>query len=194
MQNIITRLKNGDKFNRNHVSINAVLQAGNEYEYYIELANNYLKLGWYVHISLDEIRDDVIAMFELMVTMCSETELSKYLSEIYDYTSEQLPVIKKLDGRFWLIHDPKSKDEYKDMTGYSYTDEQMKQLCDFLKSDDRDKIEMQLCETPRRMIYKTINGIWFYVDFGSMGDYICPLTGISVDKLVAELPKLIKAN
>jgi hypothetical protein len=134
-------------------------------------------------ILLDEIRRDVIKMFVSMYELCPKTELTDYLNEIHDYTLEQLPVIKKLDGSYKLIYDPKHIKGYYDFRGHKYTTQQIKIMCDFLHSDDTD---VQLDD---RRLQKRTNR--FIIDFGFDYDVICPLANISIDKLVEELPKLL---
>lgn len=74
---------------------------------YLCISNKKLSIDNVSITMTDELRQHVIPMLKDMYKMCGKSELDVYLEQIKDYTLEQLPVIRKLDGVTQMIQCPK---------------------------------------------------------------------------------------
>lgn len=74
---------------------------------YLCISNKKLSINNTSITMTDEFRQQVIPMLKDMYKMCGKSELDEYLEQIKDYTLEQLPVIRKLDGVTQMIQCPK---------------------------------------------------------------------------------------
>lgn len=141
-------------------------------------------------IRLDKIREETINLFKLIGDICPKTKINDYLNEIYDMPKENLPIIKKIDGTFKLIQNPKNPRGYYDFRTQKFNETEIKTIIDFLSdgNDGSTKLNNDI-RLDKRCGHLQL---FTYGHYGN--EYIC--YGINDDtvreNLIKELPKLLE--
>jgi hypothetical protein len=184
VDDIINRLKEGDKFDEKGVGFK--LSAGTHDEY-ISINNNRLFMSGF-SISLDIVRKNLIDMFDTIKKQIGnkkKSELVDYMNKIYNYPQESLPVIRKLDGGLVLIYNPKNESGYYDIDWlWSSGLSNMNRIIDYLESDDEKILN-------KGVLLKD-SGNRIDINYGFDNDTMCPVrTELEKVNLIKELKALI---